>query len=136
MDFKAQVSVMVQLSLIDNKLSNIEKRYIYALGKANKVPEKELDQIFDDHLSGKVAKLPELGALTEDEKFEYLYNIVQLMKVDKRVYLSEIRFCQKLATKLGFKKSVISDLSSGIFSDPTVTSDRSHLKELLQKHKA
>ncbi|MBU2915813.1 MULTISPECIES: hypothetical protein [Reichenbachiella] len=136
MDFKAQMSVMVQLSLVDNKLSNIEKRYIYALGKANAVPEREIDQVFEDHLSSKKMAMPDLGQLSEDEKFEYLYNIVQLMKVDKKVYLSEIRFCQKLAKKLGYKASVVSELSGGIFSDPSVTSDRDYLKTLIQKHKA
>ncbi|UXP33156.1 TerB family tellurite resistance protein [Reichenbachiella agarivorans] len=135
MNFKAQMSVLVQLALIDNKLSNIEKRYVYALGKANGIPERELDAMFDELMGSKKLVLPDLGLLSEDEKFEYLYNIVQLMKVDKRVYLSEIRFCQKLATKLGYKASVVSELSSGIFSDPDVTGDRDHLKAMIQKHK-
>ncbi len=136
MDFKTQMSVLVQLSLIDNELSNIEKRYIYALGKANGVAEKDIDTVFEEHLNEKKTTLPDLGLLSEDEKFEYLYSIVQLMKVDNKVYLSEIKFCQKLATKLGYKKSVVAELSAGIFSDPTITGDRDHLKQLIVKHKA
>ncbi|MCV9387935.1 TerB family tellurite resistance protein [Reichenbachiella ulvae] len=136
MDFKTQMSVLVQLSLIDNELSNIEKRYIYALGKANGVAEKDIDAIFSDHLNEKKTALPDLGLLSEDEMFEYLYSIVQLMKVDNKVYLSEIRFCQKLAEKLGYKKSVIAELSSGIFSDPDITGDRDRLKQLIMKYKA
>ncbi|PIB36690.1 hypothetical protein BFP72_15405 [Reichenbachiella sp. 5M10] len=135
MDFRAQMSVLVQLALIDNQLSSLEKRYVYALGKANSIPERELDELFEGHLGSKKVSLPEIGTLSEDDKFEYLYNIVQLMKVDKKVYLSEIRFCQKLAAKLGYKSSVVSELSSGIFSDPDVTGDRDHLKSLIQKHK-
>lgn len=135
MDFSTQMSILIQLSLIDNQLSSLEKRYIYALGKANKMPEKEIDNLFENLLSKKNHELPDLGTLSDDDKFNHLYNIVQLMKVDRKVYLSEIRFCQHLANKLGYKISVIAELSANIYSDPALTTDRSRLKEMIQKYK-
>lgn len=135
MNFHTQMSILIQLSLIDNQLSSLEKRYIYALGKANQMPEKEIDNLFEELLSKKNHNFPDLGRLSEDDKFDYLYNIVQLMKVDRKVYLSEIRFCQQLATKLGYKRAVVAELSSNIYSDPALTTDRGRLKETVQKYK-
>ena len=72
--------------------------------------------------------------MTSEEKFEYLYNIVQLMKVDSEVFLSEIRFCEDLAAKLGYSRKVISVLSQKIFSDPSITSDREKLQSEVAKY--
>ena len=135
MDITTQLSVLVQLSLIDNQLSQSEKRMIYALGKANKIPEKDIDFLFEDALGKKVQELPPIHNLTEEDKFEYLYNLIQLMKVDKQVYLSEIRFCEEMAEKLGYKKQVVSDLSSKIFSDPRIITDRNILLAIVKKNK-
>ncbi len=136
MDFNPQLSLLIQLSLIDNNLSPKEERMIYALGKANKIPEKEIEDVFNHHLRHARHEMPALGTLTDEEKFDYLYNIVQLMKVDEQVYLSEIRFCQALAEKLGYKKTVIRELSARIFSDPTVTADKENLKKVVLSFKA
>ncbi len=135
MNFNSQLSILIQLSLIDNQLSPKEKRMIYVLGKANKMPEAEIDEVLNYHLGHALHELPSINNLDDDEKFEYLYNIIQLMKVDEKVYLSEIRFCQDLAEKLGFNKKVVRDLSAKIFSDPTITSERSTLQKIIDKHK-
>jgi hypothetical protein len=57
-----------------------------------------------------------------------------MMKVDGQVFKSEISFCQDIAERLGYKKGVIAELSSKIFSDPSITSDRDHLKKKTQKY--
>jgi hypothetical protein len=72
--------------------------------------------------------------MTDEDRFEYLYNIVQLMKIDSQVYLSEIKYCEELAEKLGFKKGVISKLSSKVFTDPSITSNREALKREVMKY--
>lgn len=135
MDFNPQLSLLIQLSLIDNDLSPKEKNMIYALGKANKIPEGEIDDAFNYHLGHSQHEMPSITNISDEDKFEYLFNIVQLMKVDAQVYLSEIRFCQELAEKLGFKKRVIEELSASIFSDPKLTSDKEGLKEKMMKYR-
>jgi len=135
MDFNPQLSVLIQLSLIDNKLSPKETQMIYALAKANKIPEKEIEKVFNYHLGHAKHEIPHFDHLTDDDKFDYLFNIVQLMKVDEKVYLSEIKYCQELAEKLGYKKNVIRELSSRIFSDPTLTHDIEGLKSQVLKYR-
>lgn len=75
-----------------------------------------------------------LDSLSEDQRFEYLYNIIQLMKIDGKVYKSEIVFCQEIAQKLGYKKKSVAELSKSIYSDPSITSDREELKRRLRKY--
>lgn len=135
MDFRTQMSILIQLSLVDNQLSPQEKRMIYTLGKANKIPEEDIDGLFEELLGKKRHELPPILNLTEDDKFDYLYNLIQLMKVDKKVYLSEIRFCEDLAGKLGYKKQVVSALSSRIFGDASFGMSREALIEIAKKYK-
>lgn len=134
-DFNPQLSLLIQLSLIDNNLSPKEQRMIYALGKANKIPEKDIEEVFNYHLRHARHEMPTMTNLSDEDKFDYLFNIVQLMKVDEQVYLSEIKFCQALAEKLGFKKNVIKELSARIYSDPTMTIDKEGLKEHIMKYR-
>ncbi len=65
-----------------------------------------------------------------DIQFVYL---IQLMKSDGQVFKSEIHFCETIAEKLGYKKGVVAELSSRIYSDPTITADRNMLMERAHK---
>ncbi len=129
MSIKSKLSVLVQLANIDDDFAGEEKSMIYMIGKANGISEKEIDNMVENP-----EPLPPVSTMTEDDKFEYLYHIVQLMKIDSQVYLSEIKFCEELAEKLGFKRNVISELSSRIYSDPAITSDVSSLKRAIKKY--
>ncbi len=129
MGIKSQLSVLINLAKIDGDFAGEEKSLIFMIGKANGINEKEVLDLVENP-----EPLPALSTMTDDDRFEYLYNIVQLMKIDNQVYLSEIKFCEELAEKLGYKKSVISALSARVFSDPTITSDRDSLKKAIKKH--
>lgn len=123
------------MSLVDNNLDPKEQKMIYALAKANKIPESEIEEVFNYHLKHAKHEMPSITNISDEDKFDYLFNIVQLMKVDAQVYLSEIKFCQELAEKLGFKKNVIKELSAKIFSDPTLTSDKDGLRDMVMKYR-
>lgn len=128
MSIKSQLSALIQLAKIDGDFAGEEKALIMMLGKANGVSEEEVMDLVEHP-----EPLPPLSTMTEDDRFEYLYNIVQLMKIDSQVYLSEIKYCEELAEKLGFKKSVIAKISSRVFTDPSITSNREALKRQVMK---
>ncbi|MEQ9302288.1 MAG: TerB family tellurite resistance protein [Marinoscillum sp.] len=132
-NFEAHLKSLIQLAVSDQNFDKIEKMLIYSIGKAHKVPEAEIDRMVKENLESKGEVNIEFSALSFDEKFEYLYNIVQLMKIDNEVFLSEIKYCEELADKLGFKKKVVKTMSSRIFSDPSITSDRERLKKEVKK---
>jgi hypothetical protein len=48
-----------------------------------------------------------LGALSMDQKFEYLLSSIELVFADHNVFESEVIFCRNIAIKLGFKKAII-----------------------------
>ena len=124
----SQLHVLAQLARIDGSISESESRLIHSLGYLHNIPREEIDDIIDNP-----RPIEDLGALSPDERYEYLYNVVQLMKIDGKVYKSEIAFCQEMAVKLGYKKSVIAELSSYIYSDPSITADRDLLKTRISK---
>ncbi len=129
MSIKSKLSVLVQLANVDGEFAKEEKDHIYMIAKANSISQEEVDLLIENP-----EPLPPLGTMTEDYKLEYLFDLVQLMKIDSQLYLSEIKFCEELAEKLGFKRKVISALSSHIYSDPAIATDISSLKRTIKKY--
>ncbi len=129
MSIKSKLSVLVQLANIDGDFAGEEKDLIYMIAKANGISQEEVNDMIENP-----EPLPPLSTISDDDKFEYLYHLVQLMKIDSQVYLSEIKYCEELAEKLGFRKNVISDLSAKIYSDPSITSNVESLRRAIQKH--
>lgn len=120
---------MIQLAISDNKLVEREERLIYNLGKLHGMSESEVKELIK-----KPEPLEPVEALSNDEKFQYLYSVIQMMKIDRQIFKSEIEFCRNLAEKLGFKKAVVGELSSRIYSDPSITADRDDLKKRAFKY--
>ncbi len=130
-----QLKALIQLALIDDKFDSSEESQILAIGIANRVPQEEVKELINESLRKReVEEKLDFSVLTFDQKFEYLYNIIQLMKIDHEVFLSEIRYCERTAEKLGFDKKVVSKMSSYIYSDPSITTDREKLKQMVKKY--
>lgn len=135
MDIKAHLHVLLKLALIDEKFDDQERDMIRMIATANGVPKEDMEEMIANALIDKSDTPIALPVMSDDEKFQYLYNIVQLMKIDSKVYLSEINFCENMAVRLGFNKNVIGRLSRQIFSDPSITSDKERLKTAVMKFK-
>ena len=46
----------------------------------------------------------------EEQKFDYIFSLVQLMKIDQRLYRNEIKYCAKVASTLGYREEVLFEL--------------------------
>jgi uncharacterized tellurite resistance protein B-like protein len=123
-----QLNILINLAASDSSIAEKEAKTIRVIGKANGIPAEEIETMLKNP-----KPIGNLSTLTEDQKFESLYYLVQLMKADGQVFKSEISFCESIAEKLGYKKSVVAELSSRIYSDPTVTSDRKLLMDRAHK---
>lgn len=123
-----QLNILINLAASDSSVAEKEAKTIRVIGKANGIPSEEIDQMLKNP-----QPIGDLSAFTEDQKFEALYYLIQLMKSDGQVFKSEISFCESIADKLGYKKSVVGDLSSRIYSDPSITSDRKMLMDRAHK---
>ena len=101
-NIKKQLNILTQLAKIDGNYDQTEKSYIREFGKKFNISRSELEEI-----ERNPEYLSEIKVFTRDEKVELLYNAIYLAKVDKRILPNEIVFCQEIASKLGFKRSVI-----------------------------
>ena len=123
-----QLNILINLAASDNKVAENEAKVIHMIGKSNGIPKDEIDKMLQTPQA-----IGDLSSLSEDQKFENLYYLIQLMKSDGQVFKSEVHFCEQIAEKLGYKKGVVGELSSRIYSDPTITADRNMLMERARK---
>jgi len=101
-NIKKQLNILIQLAKIDGNYDHQEKSYIEEFGKKFNISRSELEEIERNS-----AYFVGINVFTMDEKIELLYNAIHLAKVDKRILPNEIVYCQEIASKLGFKRSVI-----------------------------
>ncbi|UXP31856.1 TerB family tellurite resistance protein [Reichenbachiella agarivorans] len=128
-DVKEHLSLLVRLSKVDNFIAEPEAKLIHYIGSLHGLTEDDIEMIIDNPLP-----IAEMNTLQADTKFEYLFNLVQLMKVDGKVFQSEIDFCERIAIKLGYKPAVIADLSAYIYSDPNISTNRNFLRSIADEH--
>ena len=128
-DKKAELNVLINLAASDNHVADRESKLIYIIGKANGIPNDEISQMIKNP-----QPIHGVDSLTPDQKFEHLYNLIQLMKTDGQVFRSEVVFCEQIAEKLGYKKAVVGEISQHVYSDPSITADRDMVKKKAEKY--
>lgn len=125
---KEQLNILINLAASDMTVGDKEAKIINMIGKANGLSKDEIEAMMKSP-----QPVGDLSAFSEDQKFENLYHLIQMMKADGQVFKSEISFCEEIAEKLGYKKAVVAELSSRIYSDPTITADRGLLMDRARK---
>lgn len=126
---KEQLNILIHLASSDGMIAEKELRLIYTIAEAHDISGEEVNKLIKDP-----SPIANLDHLTVDQKFEFLYNVIQLMKADGQVFKSEIVFCEDMAERLGYNRRVVAELSSKIYSDPSITADRDSLKEKASKY--
>lgn len=124
-----QLKLLVNLARIDGDMASKEKEYIITIGKAHGFPESSVETLF---YSSHDTIIPE--ALSADQRFNYIFNVVQLMKIDERLYQNEIKFCADIASRLGYKPEVMVELMLKIKSDVMSQEEKDALKELTNRY--
>lgn len=99
---KKQLNILIQLAEADKHFAKIEREMIFKIAKERNFPEQEVNELIKNP-----EPVDSLGALSLDQKFEYLMSSVELVFIDQNVFESEVIFCKNIAIKLGFKKGVI-----------------------------
>jgi hypothetical protein len=99
---KKQLNVLIQLAEADKHFAKIEREMIFKIARDRKFPEEVVMDLIRNP-----EPIDSLGALSLDQKFEYLMSSIELVFVDQNVFESELIFSKNIAIKLGFKKGVI-----------------------------
>ena len=97
-----QIQLLIALAKIDGILSKEEAALISKIAAFKGVSLEELDLLYRQETSE--INLPELD---EHTRFDYMYTIVQLMKVDNRLYKEEFAFCREVASLLGYDDGLL-----------------------------
>lgn len=99
---RKQLNILIQLAEADKHFSKIERDKIFEIAAKRNFPSENVKELIKNP-----EPIESFGALSDDQKFEYLFSCVDLMLIDKRIFESEINFCRNIAIKLGFKKGVV-----------------------------
>jgi hypothetical protein len=99
---KKQLNILIQLAEADKHFAKAERDMIFRIAKERNFPEDKVTELIKNP-----EPIDTLGALSADQKFEYLMSTMDLVFVDQNVFESEVIFSKSIAIKLGFKKGVI-----------------------------
>lgn len=100
-----QLKLLVNLARIDGDVAERERKYISNIGLANNLAQVDILPLFDkDH------EIVVPASLSAGQRFSYIFSLVQLMKIDERLYKDEIRYCSRVAAKLGYDETVMFEL--------------------------
>ena len=99
---KKQINILIQLAEADKHFAKIEREMIFKIARDRNFPEETVNALIRNP-----EPIDSLGALSIEQKFEYLMSAIELIHIDQNVFESEVIFCKNIAIKLGFRKNVI-----------------------------
>lgn len=121
---------LIGIAQADGEFDSSEKEFIRHLAQLEGLSLSELKE--------ELKSADKTGKLVKDLNFEDRINIliytVKLMKIDGKVLLSEIKFCEKVSKMLGFEDKAIGFLSGMIESDPDATENLGRIAHRMKKY--
>jgi|SRR5882672_5900107 len=119
-----QLNILIRLAEADKHFAQSERDMILRIAKERNFSEADVQRLIKNP-----EPIDSLGALSSDQKFDYLIGCIELIFIDHKIFESELIFVKSIAIKLGFKKSVVeflidnfdkkphSDLKSKVLAD-------------------
>jgi uncharacterized tellurite resistance protein B-like protein len=125
----AQLKLLISLAQIDGNVADRERNFINSVGKSNDIPQADIESLLEQRHALIVPM-----DLTDDQKFDYLFSMVRLMKIDERMYKEEMLFCSKIAENLGYESQVMFELLLHVRPGAMEKDEVINLKEITQKY--
>ena len=119
---KTSLSILIELANRDGEIDESERKLIHQIGLAHNHTEEEIDDLITNTPSIDYDKL------SSDERFEMLYDLVRLMKVDGKIFDDEILYCLDVARKLGYPMEAVMELYGLVHANLKLTSEIRVLK--------
>jgi uncharacterized tellurite resistance protein B-like protein len=101
----AQLKLLINLARVDGEVVEKERNYIINIGAANGLSAEDMKPLFAGEHDFVVP-----NNISDKQRFDYIFSLVQLMKIDQRLYKDEIRYCARVASRLGYDQQVIFEL--------------------------
>lgn len=111
------------LAKVDGHIDATELNYIITVGQKNGMKPEEVKSLIAN--SGNVKQLlPD----NDSERFDQIYDLVEMMLADGIVDDNEMDFCIEMAAKLGFRKAIVGVLVRKISIGVKDGLSREHIK--------
>jgi len=124
---KSHLMNLSALAKIDGHVDSAEMNFIVTIGQKNGMKAEEVKNLIAN--SGNV----KLEIPTNDsERFDQIYDLVEMMLADGIVDDNEMDFCIDMASKLGFKKAIVGVLVRKISMGVKDGHSREHIKKEAQ----
>lgn len=120
---KIQLSVLINLANSDGQIDESEQTLIQKIGSAHGMSVEEIEELIN-HPIEKV----DLNKLSSSDRFDTLYNLVHLMKVDGEIFDEEIMYCLNMARKLNYPLEAVMDLYGFVHANVKLTSEINKIK--------
>lgn len=123
----SRMKLLISLAKVDGQVADKEKNYLINIGRANGIYPDEIYPLFTQSHEVLVP-----SNLTDDQKFDLIFHLIQLMKLDERMYREEIAFCGQVAARLGYNKQVMFELLSHVKAAGMEATEVESLKKITQ----
>jgi uncharacterized tellurite resistance protein B-like protein len=124
-----QLKLLISLAQIDGNVGERERHYVINIARANGVYPDEIEPLFTQR-----HELIVPFNLDKTQKFDYIFSLVQLMKIDERMYKEEMMFCSKIAANLGYDQAVMFDLLLHVKGAAMEKDEMHALRKLTEKY--
>lgn len=99
---KSHLINLAALAKVDGHMDSSEIDFIISIGSRHGIRASEVRSLLSN-LKNTEPNLP----TNDSERFDQIYDMVEMMLADGIVDESEMNFCIQMAERLGFKKSVV-----------------------------
>lgn len=124
-----QLKLLARLANSDGTIDDKERSLIQSLGVANGLEEEEVTRIIEEP-QGDI----DYESLTPEERFDYLYNLVHLMKIDGEVFNQEVEYCESIAKKLGYQLAAIYEIFPHVHPRVKIPDEIRRLRKVANKY--
>ncbi|MBD1397143.1 TerB family tellurite resistance protein [Pontibacter sp. JH31] len=99
---KSHITNLGALAKADGHVDPSEMDFIIAIGERHGMKPSEVRNLLS-HVEDVKPQLP----TNDSERFDQIYDLVEMMLADGIVDESEMEFCISMAARLGFKKAIV-----------------------------
>jgi len=101
-DKTSLILLLIKMAQVDGHMNHFEQMNIQILSSTLGVDAMKVNQ-WRNKLEDVVLVLPE----TKEERVDYFWRFLTMMKMDLRAHPKELEMCQELGEALGFKKNKV-----------------------------
>lgn len=120
---KSHITNLGALAKIDGHLDPAEMQFIVAIGRKNGMRPNEVRELLTN--ASKVE--PQLPN-NDSDRFDQIYDLVEMMLADGIVDETEMDFCISMAARLGFKETIVGVLVRKISTGVKDGQSREHIR--------